>query len=53
MSNNMFKRLEETFFDYTKKYDENIKILIKKRGVEISTEELDEILHDAKNMTVV
>ena len=52
MQQNMLKKLEETFFDYTKKYDKNIKRLMKKREVELSTQELNEILHDAKNMLV-
>ncbi|HLV10394.1 MAG TPA: hypothetical protein VKY40_09300 [Halanaerobiales bacterium] len=43
------KKIEETFFNYTRKYDKNIKELVKKRGVEISNKELEEILHDAKN----
>ena len=42
-------KIEETFYNYTRKYDENIKELVKERGVEISNEELEEILHDAKN----
>ncbi|QTL98334.1 hypothetical protein GM661_10260 [Iocasia frigidifontis] len=46
------KKLEETFMEYTTVYDKNIKKLIKDRGVEISNQEIDEILHDAKYMTV-
>lgn len=46
------KRLEETFYDYTRQYDQNIKTLIKERGVEISMEELEEILNDAKHMVM-
>lgn len=46
------KKIEETFYNYAQKYDENIKELIKERELEISIEELEEILHDAKNMAV-
>ena len=45
----VFQKLEKTFFEYTKKYDENIKTLIKERGIELSMNELKEILDDAKN----
>ena len=44
-------KLEETFYNYTEQYDENIKKLFKEREIEISMEELKEILHDAKNMS--
>lgn len=46
------KKLEETFMEYTTVYDKNIKKLINERGVEISNQEINEILHDAKYMTV-
>lgn len=46
------QKMEETFYKYASKYDENIKSLIKKRNIEISIEELEEILRDAKNITV-
>lgn len=52
MSVQFMDKLEETFLDYTKKYDKNIKSLFKKKEVEISMEELQEILDDAKNITV-
>ena len=48
----MMKKMKQAFFNYTQKYDENIKSLIKENNVEISIEELDEILADAKNITV-
>ncbi|MFW6306232.1 MAG: hypothetical protein ACOC1N_02485 [Bacillota bacterium] len=48
----LIKKMEQTFFDYAVKYDNNIKALMKERDVEISIEELDEILADAKNITV-
>jgi|GEM_PF-1258198 hypothetical protein len=44
------KKIEETFYSYAQRYDENIKELVKERQVEISLEELEEILQDAKNM---
>lgn len=50
MKSDLFSKMEETFYEYTKKYDQNIKSLIKDRGVELSIEELEEILHDAKMM---
>jgi hypothetical protein len=48
----LIKKMEDLFYNYTEKYDENIKLLIKEREVEISMEELEEILADAKNITV-
>lgn len=48
----IMKKMEETFFDYVEKYDENIKTLFKEHNVEVSMEELEEILHDAKNIIV-
>lgn len=48
----IMRKIEEAFYDYVDRYDENIKTLIKERNVEISIEELDEILHDAKNVIV-
>ncbi len=48
----MMKKMEQAFFNYAEKYDDNIKTLIKENNVEISIEELDEILADAKNITV-
>lgn len=48
----IMKKMEKAFYDYVEKYDENIKVLFKERNVEISMEELDEILHDAKNIVV-
>ncbi|MFP4662037.1 MAG: hypothetical protein ACLFPF_07600 [Halanaerobiales bacterium] len=48
----MMKKMEETFFKYAEKYDENIKTLVKEHNLEISVEELEEILADAKNITV-
>jgi hypothetical protein len=47
--NQVFRRLEQTFLEYTQKYDSNIKTLVKERGIELSTNELEEILDDAKN----
>lgn len=52
MPRDLFKKLEETFLEYTQRYDENIKNLIKERQVEISIEELEEILDDAKNIVL-
>jgi len=46
----IFSQLENSFYDYTNKYDENIKKIIKEREIEISTAELEEILQDAKNI---
>ena len=46
------KKMEDTFFEYASKYDKNIKKLVKEKDVEISMEELEEILHDAKNISV-
>ena len=43
--------MEDLFYNYTEKYDENIKTLMQER-VEITMEELNEILVDAKNITV-
>lgn len=51
MAEDLMKRLESTFYQYTKNYDENIKKLIKERAIEVSMEEMDEILHDAKNLS--
>lgn len=48
----LMKKVEESFYDYTKKYDKNIKKLMKEHNVEISMEELEEILSDAKNISV-
>jgi len=48
----IMKKMEKTFFDYVEKYDENIKILFREHNVEVSMEELEEILHDAKNIIV-
>ena len=47
--NQVFQKLEKTFFQYTQKYDDNIKSLVKERGIEMSMNELEEILDDAKN----
>ena len=46
----IMKKMEEAFIDYAKSYDKNIKSLMKERNVEISMEELDEILADAKEI---
>ena len=46
------KKMEDAFYNYAEKYDKNIKSLMKERNVEISMEELDEILDDAKNISV-
>lgn len=46
------KKMEDTFYKYAEKYDENIKDLVKERNIEISMEELEEILQDAKNISV-
>ncbi|MFW6282191.1 MAG: hypothetical protein ACOC1O_05305 [bacterium] len=46
----IMKKMEEVFIDYAEKYDNNIKALIKERNVEISMEELNEILSDAKEI---
>ena len=46
------KKMKETFYNYAEKYDENIKDLIKEHNVEISIEELEEILADAKNISI-
>lgn len=46
------KKMKQTFYDYAEKYDENIKSLIKEHNIEISIEELEEILTDAKNISV-
>ncbi|MFP4016355.1 MAG: hypothetical protein ACLFUI_04930 [Halanaerobiales bacterium] len=48
----LMKKMEEAFFDYATKYDENIKTLVQEHNIEISVEELEEILADAKNITV-
>ncbi|NLJ83730.1 MAG: hypothetical protein GX336_02340 [Halanaerobiaceae bacterium] len=49
---NWMKKVEDLFYNYTEKYDENIKTLMQEREVEITMEELNEILADAKNITV-
>ncbi len=49
---NWMKKVEELFYSYTEKYDENIRLLMQEREVEITREELNEILADAKNITV-
>lgn len=45
---NIFGKLENTFYQYTEKYDQNIIDLVKNKNIEISLEELKEILEDAK-----
>ncbi|ACL69932.1 hypothetical protein [Halothermothrix orenii] len=49
MLNKWIDMFEEIFYDYTKQYDENIKEIIIERNIELSIEELEEILKDAKN----
>ena len=44
----IFEKLADTFYDYTKKYDKNIINLVREKNIEISLEELREILDDAK-----
>ncbi|MEJ6950609.1 hypothetical protein [Natronospora cellulosivora (SeqCode)] len=46
----IMKKMEEAFMNYAEKYDENIRELFRKRDLEISMEELDEILEDAKEI---
>ena len=45
----IFKRLADVFYEYTEKYDKNIISLIKEKDLEISLDELKEVLNDAKN----
>ena len=44
----IFNRLSEVFYEYTEKYDKNIISLIKEKNIEISLDEIKEILSDAK-----
>ncbi len=44
----IIKGLEQAFYEYTQKYDQNIKDIIKEKEIEISDGELEEILKDAK-----
>ena len=48
MKVDILNQVEKIFYDYTQKYDENIKSIVKDREIELSIEELDEILEDAK-----
>ena len=50
MGPDLFNKVEEVFYDYASKYDENIKSLFEQRNIDISQEELQEILDKAKNM---
>lgn len=52
MTKDIMKKLENTFLNYTEQYDHNIKKLVKEKEVELSIEELEEILADAKNVTL-
>mgnify|MGYP006284292399 FL=1 len=44
----IFNRLSEVFYEYTEKYDKNIISLIKEKNIEVSLDEIKEILDDAK-----
>ena len=50
MKSELVNKVEDLFYDYAQQYDQNIKKLIKQKDIEMSVEELEEVLEDAKNM---
>ena len=50
MAPDIMDKVEEVFFDYANKYDQNIKTLFQQYDIEISDQKLEEILDQAKKM---
>jgi len=50
MQSELLNKVEDIFYDYARKYDENIKNLFNQENINISNEKLQEILDKAKNM---
>ncbi len=50
MQSELLNKVEELFYDYARKYDENIKNIFNRENINISNDKLQEILDQAKNM---